>query len=307
MTECERIIQQGILPESFFKEEIRCDFTVDLNRKKIWAIELDLLLKFDSVCKKYDLTYYLFWGSLLGAIRHNGFVPWDDDTDIVMPRKDYEKLLTLGNEFTGQYFLQTPYTDKGYFYAHAKLRNSNTTAWDRPFAYQGTNFGVFLDILPMDNVKSDDYEQTFERINKLILDNSTYMKLSNPEPAEKDLERIRNYDGRDPFERYEEIQSLSKKYIDENTELISILACTTYGVRRDCFSVSDFAKPVYVDFEGLRFPVPSQYERILSVSYGDWEQMPPIERRGGWHGNLIFDCDLPYKKFIERCGGKFPL
>lgn len=307
MTECERIIKQGILPESFFNEEIRCDFTVDIKRKKIWAIELDLLLKFDSVCKKYGLTYYLFWGSLLGAIRHNGFVPWDDDTDVVMPRKDYEKLLTLGNEFTDQYFFQTPYTDKGYFYAHAKLRNTNTTAWDRPFAYQGTNFGVFLDILPLDNVKKEDYEQIFDRVNKLILDNSTYMKLSNSEPAEKDVERIRNYDGRDPFERYEEIQTLSKKYIFENTEKVSVLACTTYGAKRDCFNESDFKEPIFVDFEGLKFPVPANYKKILSIAYGDWKQMPPIEKRGGWHGNLIFDCDLPYKKFIENCGGKFPL
>ncbi len=306
MTECERIIQQGILPKSFFEEEVRCDFKVDLNRKKIWAIELDLLLKFDSVCRKYNLTYYLFWGSLLGAVRHKGFVPWDDDTDVVMPRQDYEKMLTLRDEFSDQYFLQTPYTDKGFFYAHAKLRNSNTTAWDRPFAYQGTNFGIFLDILPLDKVVSDDYESIFSRINKLILDNSTYMKLSNPNPAEKDLERIKNYDGKDPYDRYEEITSLSKKHMGANTEKVSVLACTTYGYERDCFTSSDFGEPVYVSFEGLKMPIPSKYEEVLKISYGDWKKMPPLDKRGGWHGNLLFEPDVPYKEYIKSCNGKFP-
>ena len=168
MTECERIIKQGLLPEDFFEEETRCDFIVTKERKKIWAVEIDLLLEFERVCKKHNLRFFLFWGSLLGAVRHGGFVPWDDDTDVVMPRADYEKLLLLQEEFTHPYFLQTPYTDNGYFYAHAKLRNSNTTAWDRPFAYQGTNFGIFLDILPLDSVELDGGKERFDRINKLI-------------------------------------------------------------------------------------------------------------------------------------------
>ncbi len=91
MTECERIIEQGILPKSFFEQEERCDFLVTEKRKKIWAVLLDLLIKFDFVCKKYSLTYFLADGTLLGAARHQGFIPWDDDIDVSMPREDYEK------------------------------------------------------------------------------------------------------------------------------------------------------------------------------------------------------------------------
>lgn len=92
MTECERIIKDGILPKSFFLPETICDFHVDEKRKKMWAIGIDMLVKFDEVCRKHELRYSLAFGSLLGVVRHKGFIPWDDDIDVVMPREDYEKL-----------------------------------------------------------------------------------------------------------------------------------------------------------------------------------------------------------------------
>ena len=126
MTECERIIAAGILPESFFREEVRCDYLVTEEYKKIWAVEIDLLLKLDSICRKHGLRYFLMYGSLLGAVRHGGFVPWDDDLDVIMPRDDYEKLQSLASEFEHPYFLQNPYTDSESFFSNTRLRNSNT-------------------------------------------------------------------------------------------------------------------------------------------------------------------------------------
>ena len=95
MTEAERIMQKGFLRKDFLKEEVICDFLVDEKRKKIWAIELDLLREFDRVCKKYNLKYYMWFGSLIGAIRHHGFIPWDDDLDVAMLREDYERFMEV--------------------------------------------------------------------------------------------------------------------------------------------------------------------------------------------------------------------
>ena len=209
MTECERIIQNGVVPRSFFKPEEQEGFWVDEKRKKVWAIEIDLLLEFSRICKKHNLKFFLMFGSLLGAVRHHGFIPWDDDMDVAMPRKDYDRLLQLKDEFEFPYFLQTPYTDTGYFYAHAKLRNSNTSALDQPFLYQNFNLGMFIDILPIDNLNKNGGMERFKHIHKLILDNSTYMRLTNPNLSEKDRERVRNYMGDDPFATYERIQNLS--------------------------------------------------------------------------------------------------
>ena len=99
MTECERIIKEGILPESFFKPETICDFYVDEGRKKLWAILIDLLVQFDRVCRNHNLKYWVSFGGLLGIVRHNGFIPWDDDLDVCMPRADYEILMSLKKNF----------------------------------------------------------------------------------------------------------------------------------------------------------------------------------------------------------------
>ena len=164
MTECERIIKEGILPDSFFEEETICDFLVTRERKKIWAISIDMLRVFDSVCRKHYLHYSLAFGSLLGAVRHNGFIPWDDDIDVVMPRGDYEKLKIFRSDFINPYFLQFPGDNFGYFVSFAKLRNSNTSSISFPFRYEDFNQGIFMDIFPMDNYSASNLESNVNRI-----------------------------------------------------------------------------------------------------------------------------------------------
>ena len=139
MTEIERILEKGVVTEDFLKEEIRNDFLVTTERKKLWAVILDLFLEFKRVCDKYGLKYYPCFGFLLGAVRHKGYIPWDDDLDVCMPRDDYERFLELRNEFSHPYFFQIPETDPGYFYGMAKIRNSNTTAMNQMFKYHVWN------------------------------------------------------------------------------------------------------------------------------------------------------------------------
>ena len=90
MAEWERIIAKGIIPTSFLNEEVRNDFLVDTARKKIWLIQIDMLFEVERICKKYDLTFFTIGGNLIGAVRHHGFIPWDDDIDIALKRSDYQ-------------------------------------------------------------------------------------------------------------------------------------------------------------------------------------------------------------------------
>ena len=104
MTEVEKIIEKGVIPSNFLEPEIICDFYVDEKRKKIWAIGIDLLIQFDIVCRRHNLRYSLAFGTLLGCVRHHGFIPWGDDVDVVMPREDYESLKKYKSEFETPYF-----------------------------------------------------------------------------------------------------------------------------------------------------------------------------------------------------------
>ena len=142
----------SILGEDFFAEEVRCEYLVTEKMKKIWAVIIDLYLEFARICDKYSLNYYGYGGTILGAIRHEGFIPWDDDLDVCMPRADYDKFLAIASkELSEPYFIQTPQTDPGYYKTIARLMNKNTTYASRAFLHSGMAHGCILDILPLDN------------------------------------------------------------------------------------------------------------------------------------------------------------
>lgn len=300
MTECERIIKEGILPETFFKPETICDFYVDETRKKIWAIELDLLLQFDNICQKYGLKYFLIGGSLLGAIRHNGFIPWDDDIDVGMPRSDYDIFVSLCHEFKEPYFLQTPHTDPEYAYSYAKLRNSNTTYVSKMFMYQNFNHGIYLDIFPFEDwIDNGGGEERFNRIHQLSLENSTYMRLKNPHLDKANQERVQHWCGRNPIDVYDEIQRLASEYKGMSTEKVCKVVFTFfYG--QELYPREYFDEIVRVNFEGFNIPIPINYDKILTQFYGDYMSLPPAEKRDGGHGGAIFNADIPYKVFLDR-------
>ena len=109
--------------------ETKCDFYIDTNRKKVWQAELDILEKVIDVCDKNNIKYFLASGTLLGAVRHKGFIPWDDDIDLVMKREDYNRFLEIAEKsIKYPYFLQCYKTEKNYMRGHAQIRNSETTA-----------------------------------------------------------------------------------------------------------------------------------------------------------------------------------
>ena len=200
MTEVERILAER--PEfsaDFLKEETRCEFFCDTRRKKIWLVLLDLAMEFDRFCREHGLTWFLVGGSMLGAARHRGFIPWDDDIDAGMPREDYEKLLSLMPEFAAPYELQAPGKTPGYFFTFARLRNVRTSALNPAFALQGFNMGLYLDIFPLDEWKPDGAEPYYNRIRDLCIDNSNYMRRSNPYLPEEGRQRAASWSGRIPW------------------------------------------------------------------------------------------------------------
>ncbi|MGN0005700.1 MAG: phosphorylcholine transferase LicD [Candidatus Gastranaerophilaceae bacterium] len=301
MTEIERIIKKGIVTEDFLKPEIRNEFYVDEKRKKLWAIILDLLHELDRVCNKLGLKYYACGGTVLGAVRHGGFIPWDDDMDVWMMREDYEELQKHADEFEQPYFLQTPYTDPGYYFSAIKLRNSNTSDVSDVFVYENWNMGIGLDIFPIDAYIESELPYAYSKIGGLACELSTYMRKSNPYLDEKNKKRVANYCGRNPMEIYEEIQSIAKIHFnDPNADCLLEMVYTEYPFKKKIIHTEDVEYQIYLDFENCKIPHFNGYIKHLETMYGDYMKFPPVEERGTWHGGETFDADTPYKETVMR-------
>lgn len=260
---------------------------------EIKAVLLDLLKNIKQICDQYGLRYYLAGGTLLGAIRHQGFIPWDDDIDITMPRMDLEKMVEIFKQRQSDHIkLLTNYSDRIYFNLHAKLVDTRTRK-----VYRGVrqimDAGVNVDIFPLDGLPKNEtdirrYEKKLNYYKSIWWGAISESNLS----GKKGLIRLENglfhcfckiIGYQIPIRR---IEKLVKKYEFDNSdyvgEFVSVLGLKAKVSRKA------FETQVKVQFEDDVFNAPVGYHEYLSVLYGDYMKLPPVEKRIKHHINDIF-------------------
>lgn len=301
------------IPDSFYQEEERCNYTVSKEMKRIWAVELDLLVEFDRVCKKYSLPYVATGGTLLGAIRHKGFIPWDDDIDLGMKREHYQKLCEVASkEFARPYFFQTEWTDPTSFRGHAQLRNSKTTAIAKYEHNRRINQGIFIDIFPLDNVIDDikllskQMDVAKQLKSKIIrtISFTVYTDFYNGKRSLKN--RIKSFIKfclypfnililRKCENWYAEFENICQQYNASKTQFLGMLSFL-FDEKKLYIESEGFDNSIScVDYEFLKIPVLSYYDKLLTRQYGDW-RTPAIS--GSYHGGVFFDVYKPYLDYI---------
>lgn len=263
--------------------------------------EFEILKVFDTVCTQLGLCYFLVCGSALGAVKYGGFIPWDDDVDVGMYRKDYEIFLEKAPKLLPEWlFLQNYRSDPAFPQIFSKLRDSRTTYIEKSVSALPINHGIFIDIFPLDGFPEGKLAQKWLVFRKRIY---ASMLLSVCDVPRGGLSRItyplfhamgvkRKTAG--IAERYEKLIS---SYPAENSEII----CNhgNWQGNLEFSPRSHYGKGVKKDFEGLTAWIPECYDKYLRQKYGDYLQDLPDDQKKGHHYYMVCDCKCPYTRYTE--------
>lgn len=260
---------------------------------------LDIFKVFLSVCEKLDLKYYMFAGTAIGTLREEGFIPWDDDLDVAMPRDDYEIFIKEAQKYLPQnIFLQTYKTEKNFPRNFAKLRDSNTTFIESGMKDLKINHGVFLDIFPLDTYPELKELPKIFRIKEKFYKYATLCALDDKTSYKI---RLRNKVFRFFGFHKRTDKSLQKfeKFVFELKGKPKYYTNSLFINKETLFDIEWFADGVSATFEGLQVIVPAEYDKYLTNKYDNWRERPPLEQQKSHHLTTIIDLDKPYTEYIK--------
>ena len=320
---------EKIFVENLFHDEIRDGFVVKVNRKRLWNVQLNLIAELDRICKKHDIRYFAFYGTLLGAARHKGFIPWDDDMDFMMLRPDYEKFKAVVKSEIPEYYFVDGWHDYKLeeedpeaaqdesfqqlvkreqreehptwwpFWPHIKLKDSRTTFaqyLSRPHVHQG----IFIDVFPFDPVLPFSGER-----HKIIyeLEREMLMAIVLPDEIKEQAQTTK-----DLLMTNEELKAFLKLPHQKKVLSFEAFALKNFsqsefvGELRDHFfnkkisyATDNFKEVVYLPFEKIEIPCPVGYDDCLTAQYGNWRK--PVYTHS--HAQ-IYSAEISYKEFFKE-------
>ena len=318
---------EKIFIEDLWHDEVRDGFLVTAKRKRLWNIQLNLIDEFARICKKYNLRWFAYAGTLLGAVRHKGFIPWDDDVDILMLRPDYEKFQAVAPvEIKEPYFFDPWYNYRLEgeenisepdlplitqvqrqtnpwvpFFPLIKIRDSRTSMIE--YFRPQINEGVWIDIFPFDPVppfNDETQARNFEIAREilfiiarpdLILD-----ALNNGQNLLLSRNNIENFLA---MPHKQKILTLEKFLLETFPPKANFLGATrTFCITNErlSFALKNFSETVYLPFEKMEIPAPKGYEDCLTSTFGEnWRT--PIFTHSHVH---IFSAEVPSTEFFKK-------
>ncbi|MCM1320685.1 MAG: LicD family protein [Bacteroides sp.] len=264
----------------------------ELTLQEIQQESLKVLLKLDALCRKLDIRYFLAYGTLIGAIRHNGFIPWDDDIDVMMPRKDYEILkryMVEHSEEMKPFKICDRTNTKNYSCSLPRFVNTDFIFRTRNPGEKNFELGVFVDIYPLDNC-GNSFSEGKKLGKKIRMFDKLYIIYINPDNGKKGLKSL--------FRRIVSafLKIIWRKHFDFDSRVASYISKRTsdddtfIGVLFDCDPI-ERSKAEQLEehlFEGHAVYIPKEYDSILNLTHKGYMQLPPESERVPHHGYSIY-------------------
>lgn len=251
--------------------------------------------KFAEFCSQHNLTFFAAYGTMIGAIRHHGFIPWDDDIDVFMLRVDYERFLSLSNTLNDPGYEICSYLEGKSPYPFAKFYTTEGTIWEYsqfPFI-----IGPWIDVFPIDEGDMDDEHanKVLERFHYTMWKYRKAVAYASWGEIGRDFLHLNLLDGGMKLFKKVRYAPFKKKYIEEIKQRISeirsikgkTLRCYSTALTNEVFEKSWFERPVSVPFEDTTIYVPNGYHEFLTALYGDYMKLPPVEKRVSHPGYFI--------------------
>ncbi|MBU5430980.1 LicD family protein [Kineothrix sp. MSJ-39] len=280
------------VPESYFRSEEREGFCVEEIMKRYWACTMDIVQHIDRICKKYGLTYYADWGTLLGAVRHNGYIPWDDDIDLALKRKDYQKLVSvLPEELPKEYLINTCFSNPEHKEFFTGITDGSVLNLSKEYLarHHQCPFVAIIDIFPLDYLPRNEQEAAIVK-ELFILIWETVTKIQHGEPQEKiekSVVEVETYlkvsiDRSKPLisQLWRYASLLAMSYTEEDGDYLT--QWCSYVNRHEKFKLKKewYEEAIYLPFEYMQMPVPNGYDEILKLMYGESYMIPVREKSG---------------------------
>ena len=267
--------------ECYTKEELR----------KLQRVQTKMLKYIDEFCENNNIEYFIVAGTVLGAVRHGGFIPWDDDIDIGMTRENYEKFIDIASkEMKGPYFLQCLKTEPNTPYVYAKVRLDNSMFVEYCNRNVHSHKGIYIDVFPYDNTPDDrnEYAKWFAKLQKMI---RIFAYTSTPDISEKPnnfKQEIKSIIRRmihiifKCVNKKKLFNKIHKEFIKYNNEETKAISCGCFPEMYRMYSLRETVFPLKkIKFEDIYVYAPKDEDLYLTNMYGNYMEMPPTEKRVG--------------------------